>query len=74
MPSLNEKRETARGTTERNRAIVSARIQGMPYAEITKQFGVSHARIANIMDMYKLRALRYNREKETVHVRNSGTD
>ncbi len=64
MPNLNEKREAARGTTERNRAIVEARLQGMSYAEITKQFGVSSARIANIMDMYKLRAIRYNRDRK----------
>lgn len=69
MPkTLNEKREAARGTTERNRAIMGAYCDGIRPAEIARRFHVSDGRIRDIIRMYKLRAIRYNREKEKVHV------
>lgn len=69
MPSLSEKREAARGTTERNRGIVSAYIDGVLFEEISRRFSISEARIHDIIAMYKLRAIRYNREKERPYVR-----
>lgn len=58
MPSLSEKRERIAGTRERNRAIVAAYLDGTRQAEISKNIGVSMARIHDIIRMYKLRALR----------------
>lgn len=58
MPSLNEKREAARGTTERNRAIVGAYCAGVNGSEIASRHGVSTVRVYEIVRMYKLRALR----------------
>lgn len=59
MPtSMNEKREAARGTTDRNRAIVGAYCDGVKGSEIASQHGVSTVRVKEIVGMYKLRALR----------------
>lgn len=62
MPRPDEK-------VERNRAIVGAYLDGVPHAELARRHGLVPGRIACIIAMYKLRALRYNRDKERTDAR-----